>query len=287
MSQIDNVFTAHFLNTATAPWVALTGLSATITIVDISDNSTVVNNAAMTEVWLGFYKYTFAWYSSSKDYLYSCNPNSANSYIQGWVTDRRLDYLDANMSDKMWGRWAWSVNISGAISAVNWLKKDLKEIKDIIEQPKSEKEIDFTPILDKIESIEIPENKLEEKEAKKALKLIEKLDKKLTDYIDKEMSEKDELDAITREFTRIEMEHNEKKMKHEEEMRQKELEDKKKEEEDKKREEEQDRLMLEEIKAEFDKMEEEDKIEKKKELEMELKEMEKEMKEKEKELKSL
>ena len=283
--QIDNVFTAYFLNTATAPWTPLTGLSATITIVDLSDNSTVVNNVAMAEVWLGFYKYTFAWYSNTKDYVYSCNPNSANSYIQSWVTDRRLDYMDRAISDIKWAGWL-TVDLSSINRSIANLQKEM--IRRIeAETPKSEKEIDFTPILDKIESIEIPENKLEEKEAKKALKLIEKLDKKLTDYIDKEMSEKDELDAITREFTRIEMEHNEKKMKHEEEMRQKELEDKKREEEDKKKEEEQDRLMLEEIKAEFDKMEEEDKIEKKKELEMELKEMEKEMKEKEKELKSL
>lgn len=274
--QIDNVFTAYFLDSSTAPWTPLTGLSATITIVDVADNSTAVNNVAMTEIWLGFYKYVFTGYSNSKDYVYSCNPNSSSTYIQSWVTDRRLDYLDKPLSNII---GAFNINKS---SKYDFGMQDRMNLEKIVQKIEQEK-IDFTPILDKIDSIEIPEIpeiKLEEKEAKKALKLIENLNEKFTSYVDKEMSEKDELDAITREFTRIEMEHQEKKMKHEEEMRQKEIEDKKKEEE-------MDIALLEEIKSEFAKLEEEDKAEKKKEIEMELKELQKEMKEKEKELKSL
>mgnify|MGYP003606883673 CR=1 FL=1 len=281
--QIDNVFTAYFLDTATAPWAPLTGLSATITIVDVSDNSTAVNNVAMTEIWLGFYKYVFAGYSSSKDYVYSCNPNSLLAYIQSWVTDKRLDNLDKSISE-ITAKWGGSIQLG-------WIDSKLAKV---IEKLSEEKEIiDFTPILNKIDSIEIPkqkEVKLEEKEAKKALKAIQILDKKqniILEYIDKDKSEKEELGMLSREFTRVEMEHEEKKMKHEEEMRQKEIEDKKREEEEKKMEEENDKKLLEEIKSEFAKLEEEDKVEKKKELEMELKEMEKEMKEKEKELKKL
>ena len=46
-----------------------TGLSPTVDIIDISDNSVDVNDGAMTEVGQGFYKYTFSGYDSSKDYL--------------------------------------------------------------------------------------------------------------------------------------------------------------------------------------------------------------------------
>ena len=143
------------------------------------------------------------------------------------------------------------------------------------------------PVLDKIDtaiqeikSIEIPETIIEEKEVKKAIKLIQNVDKKLTSYIDSEMNEKDEIEAISREFTKLEMEENLKHKLHMEEM-------KKKEEEDKKKEEEENKLLLEEIKKEFDKQDEMEKEEKRKEIEKELEELEKEKKEKEKELNSL
>jgi len=228
----------------------------------------------MSEIWTTWvYKFNFS-ESVNTDYVYVATCPWYNNI--GWVV-----YQDE--LTRLSGWWGGSIQLSWVDTK---LAKIIEELtKEAPETP--EKEIDFTPILDKIDSIEIPETKLEEKEAKKALKLIEKLSKDFTSYIDKEMSEKEQLGAITREFTRIEMEHNEKKMKHEEEMRQKEIEDKKREEEEKKMEEENDKKLLEEIKSEFDKLEEEDKAEKKKELEMELKEMEKEMKEKEKELKKL
>jgi hypothetical protein len=53
----------------------------------------------MTEVGSGFYKYVFASYSSAKDYVYYCDPNSSSAYLQSGVTDRRLDNLDSAISD--------------------------------------------------------------------------------------------------------------------------------------------------------------------------------------------
>lgn len=242
----------------------------------------MVNDKPMMEVWWGFYKYVYNLFDPNVNYAWLANPNSASAYIISGVTQL-----------PGWARWGsgiWWVSLERVNTLEGSISKKLTQLyeKLIEEKPKKEdKEIDFSPILDKIDSIEIPENKIEEKEAKKALKLIENLDKKLSGYIDKEISEKDELSAITREFTKLEMEHNEKKMKHEEEKRQKELEEKRKEEEDKKKEEESDKEELILIQAEFDKLAEEKKIEKKKEIEMELKEIEKERKELEKELKSL
>jgi len=46
-----------------------TGLSPTVDIIDISDNSVDVNDGAMSEVGQGFYKYDFAGHDSSKNYL--------------------------------------------------------------------------------------------------------------------------------------------------------------------------------------------------------------------------
>jgi len=60
---------AYFSNSGTPA----TGLSPVINIRDISDGSLVVTAAAMTEVNDGFYKYAFAGYDSSKDYVILCD----------------------------------------------------------------------------------------------------------------------------------------------------------------------------------------------------------------------
>ena len=131
-----------------------------------------------------------------------------------------------------------------------------------------------------LDAIDIPEVTFEEKEAKKLVKSLEKLDKKVSTYIESEKKEKDEIGAIASEFTRLEIEDakNEKE---------KEIEKKRKEEEERKIEEENDKKLLEEIKAEFNTQEEQEKEEKKKELEKELEETLKEADEIKKELKTL
>lgn len=106
------------------------------------------------------------------------------------------------------------------------------------------------------------------------------LDKKVSGYIDSEMSDKEELGAIAREFTRLEMADAMKE-------KEKEIEHKKRKEEEEKMEAEQDEKLLEEIKAEFAKADEKEKEDKRKELEKELEEIEKEKQEIEKELKSI
>ncbi len=201
----------------------------------------------------------------------------------GWLTTEEHDRLFALPTSVWWGGW-FSVNLSGVTWSITNLQKNLTEKIEKIPQIdlneiKSHIDIAKNDVIDKINSIEIPEAILEEKEAKKALKLIQGVDKKLTSYIDSEMNEKEEIGAITREF-KFEMEEKRKETERiEKERLMKEEEDKKEKVEDE--------ILLEEIKKEFEKQDEIEKEEKRKELEQEIKEMELEMKEKEKELKSL
>ena len=62
----------------TTQWVMgvyeTTGLSPTVTITDLLDNSTAINSAAMSEIGtIGVYKYEFSAYSANKDYLYTAD----------------------------------------------------------------------------------------------------------------------------------------------------------------------------------------------------------------------
>jgi len=281
MAQQNNKFTAFWMDTTTAPWTPLTGLSATINIRDVSGNL-VVNNQPMTELWGGHYIYTFTGYNPAVDYVYDCNP-WATAYIESWVTNN-IEQLISEI--RVWG--GWSFNISGIQTTIRNSRDSLitemdKRQSEIIKQfneTNSHIDVAKDDILNKIEGIEIPEAILEEKEAKKAIKLIQNVDKKLTGYIDTEMKEKEQLEAIAREFNRLELEDSIKE-------KEKEMEHKKMMEEKAKMEAEQDQKLLEEIKKEFDLQEEQEKEEKRKELEKELEEIEKEKQEIEKELKSI
>lgn len=61
--------TAYFSNNG----IPATGLSATIRIIDVADNSPVVTDIAMLEVGNGFYKYAFSTYDAEKDYAIRCD----------------------------------------------------------------------------------------------------------------------------------------------------------------------------------------------------------------------
>lgn len=281
--QLDNRFIAFWMDTTTAPWTPITGLSATIIIREATAPYTVVvNNEAMTEMWWGHYIYVFTWMSIAKEYTYICNPN-ATAFIESGVTQNTLyKWIEENRSG--WGAWH-SINLSGVTGSITNLQNTLTAKIDNIPQIdlseiKSHIDIAKTDIIDTIDSIEIPESKLEEKEAKKALKIVTSIDKKLSIYIDSEMSDKEELGAIAREFNRLEMEDSMKE-------KQKEMEHKKMIEEKERMEKEQDEKLLEEIKKEFDIQDEKEKEEERKELEKELEEKKKEVTEIEKELKTL
>lgn len=282
--QIDKLFTAIWHDTMTWPWTPLTGLSATITIRDKSTNTVVVDNEAMTEIGLGEYDYTFTAMVSTKSYSYVMNPNTTSAYVVSWFVDPRMANMDWAITD-IRGGGGFSINLSGVTGSISNLSKQItKQISELpqldINEIKSHIDIAKDQVITTIESIEQAEFVQEEKEAKKAIKLLTTLDKKVSSYIDSEMKDKEELGAISKEFTKLEMEDAKRE-------KEKEMEHKKRKEEEEKMEAEQDKKLLEAIKLEFEKVEEKEKEDKRKELEQELQEIEKEKKEIEQELKTL
>jgi len=64
--------TAFFTNKG----VPATGLTATIRIRDVSDNSLIITDDSMIEVGDGWYKYDFTTYDATKDYAIRCDGGS-------------------------------------------------------------------------------------------------------------------------------------------------------------------------------------------------------------------
>lgn len=275
------------MDTTTAPWTPLTSLSPTITIKKSPWGAIVVNAEAMTDIGDGWYEYVFSGYTASQDYTYACNPNHSRCYIESGVTDNLAQLIS---EVRGWG--GGSINIQGIQTTIRntWervieeVKKQHDETRGVIESAnndtKSHIDIANWELSSKIESIEIPEMKFEEKEAKKLSKIVTKLDETVKGYIDERKKEKEELGAITQELVKLEMEDQKEAI-----IEKKRLEEeKKKEEEEQKKE---DARLAELLNKEFDKLDEEDKKEKKKELEKELEEAKQEVQEIEQELKTL
>jgi len=81
-----------------------TGLSATITIYDVSDSSVVINAAAMTEMANGFYTYVFAAIDTSKEYTAICDSVTLTGperyAVLGFsslATETKQDIIDTNV----------------------------------------------------------------------------------------------------------------------------------------------------------------------------------------------
>jgi len=87
--------TACFSNNGTPA----TGLSPTIRIRDLSDNSLVVTDAAMSEVGDGYYKYNFSGYDKDKDYAIRCDGGATLSGYDRYTYGSNRD--DLEMSDKL------------------------------------------------------------------------------------------------------------------------------------------------------------------------------------------
>ena len=143
MAQKDNKFTAFWMDTTTAPWTPLTGLSATILIkLATSPYTVVVNNQAMTDIGNGDYIYIFDWYSSEQDYIYHCSP-WATAFIMSGQTDSRQDYLDKSITEiAVW----WNPYITG----IGWLQKGIQKIINKVEDKWEEIINEFEEIEEKI-----------------------------------------------------------------------------------------------------------------------------------------
>lgn len=86
--------------------VPQTGLSAVITIYDMSDGSVVVNAAAMSEVAGGAYKYDFAGYDADKNYYIvfdgGATLTGADRYQRGFSNvEGEIDEIQSQVVDTM------------------------------------------------------------------------------------------------------------------------------------------------------------------------------------------
>ena len=73
------IFTQPVIVAITQNGVPQTGLSPTIRIRNVADNSLEITDAAMSEVGDGFYKYLFATYDSTKNYAIRVNTTLSGS----------------------------------------------------------------------------------------------------------------------------------------------------------------------------------------------------------------
>jgi len=83
----------------TAPY-GTTGLSVTIDIIDLSNDSVVVNDAAMSEIGTrGVYKYNFSSYDEDKNYLYITDAGAAmgDDQYQYSTNNKNLDKIKATI----------------------------------------------------------------------------------------------------------------------------------------------------------------------------------------------
>lgn len=270
------MLTAYFYHKTTGLPLIDPLVTVSVILANMNNDTKVLDNAPMTAStsfpWA--FRHTYA-IDTEIDYMayYSC---SDSNYVAS------VDKLFIQARSVWGGGW---INLSGITGSITNLQKNLiKKIEEIpqldLSEIKSHIDIAKTEVIDTIESIEQPKYKQEEKEAKKAVKLLTTLDKKVSSYIDSEMKDKEELGEISKQFTKLEMEDAKRE-------KEKEIEHKKRKEEEEKMEEEQDKKLLEEIKLEFEKADEQEKEDKRKELEQELQEIEKEKKEIEQELKTL
>ncbi len=259
------MLTAYFYHKITGLPLTDELVTVSVTLANMNNDTKVLDNATMTAStsfpWA--FRHTYA-IDTEIDYMayYSC---SNSNYIAS------VDKLFIQARSVWGGGW---FNLSGVTGSITNLSKQItKQISELpqldINEIKSHIDIAKDQVITTIESIEQAEFVQEEKEAKKAIKLLTTLDKKVSSYIDSEMKDKEELMEDAKREKEKEMEH--KKMMEEKEKMEKEEDDK----------------LLSEIKSEFDKQDEQEKEEKRQELERELEEAKKEVTEIEKELKTL
>jgi len=76
--------------------VPKTGLIPTLTIIDVSDNSIIINAEAMTEMNNGFYKYDFSAYDDMKDYTMISDGTATLPAAERYVTSSNSLFSDIN-----------------------------------------------------------------------------------------------------------------------------------------------------------------------------------------------
>lgn len=205
------------MDTSTAPWTPLTGLSATITIQEVEAPYTVVvNDEPMTEMWGGNYIYIFTAMSLSKEYTYTMNP-WATAFIESGVTNNTLyQWIQEN---RWWWGGGFSINYqainSHTTSKVNELKEELdKKIKEIpqvslqnvedtLNEIVSQNDIANAKIIDRIDSSEteicsdiVRKTKEIKEDNVKTRNLVRKKSEKVVKYAEKQLDRQEKTDKM-------------------------------------------------------------------------------------------
>ncbi len=113
-----------------------TGLSPTIRIRDLSDNSLVVTDAAMTEVGDGHYQYNFTTYNADEDYAIRCDGGITLSDSDRYTYAGNENYIEdiegSNLSTQIIGVSAdvadVNTNVLGVSAAVGDISSDTTNI---------------------------------------------------------------------------------------------------------------------------------------------------------------
>lgn len=205
------------MDTSTAPWTPLTGLSATITIQEVDAPYTVVvNDEPMTEMWGGNYIYIFTAMSLSKEYTYTMNP-WATAFIESGVTNNTLyQWIQEN-------RWGWgggfSINYqainSHTTSKVNELKEELEKkikeipqvslqnVEDTLNEIVSQNDIANAKIIDRIDSSEteicsdiVRKTKELKEDNVKTRNLVRQKSEKVVKYAEKQLDRQEKTDKM-------------------------------------------------------------------------------------------
>lgn len=205
------------MDTSTAPWTPLTGLSATITIQEVEAPYTVVvNDEPMTEMWGGNYIYIFIGMSLSKEYTYTMNP-WATAFIESGVTNNTLyQWIQEN---RWWWGGGFSINYqainSHTTSKVNELKEELdKKIKEIpqvslqnvedtLNEIVSQNDIANAKIIDRINSSEteicsdiVRKTKELKEDNVKTRNLVRQKSEKVVKYAEKQLDRQEKTDKM-------------------------------------------------------------------------------------------
>ena len=90
-----------------------TGLTPTIKIRKVSDNSLVIDGGSMSEIGDGFYKYSFAQYSGSVDYVMRTDGGGSLA-----ASDRYQFAGNENFVDDIWDEPASNHVVSGSLGGM-------------------------------------------------------------------------------------------------------------------------------------------------------------------------
>lgn len=205
------------MDTSTAPWTPLTGLSATITIQEVDAPYTVVvNDEPMTEMWGGNYIYIFTAMSLSKEYTYTMNP-WATAFIESGVTNNTLyQWIQEN---RWWWGGGFSINYqainSHTTSKVNELKEELdkkikkipqvslQNVEDTLNEIVSQNDIANAKIIDRIDSSEteicsdiVRKSKELKEDNVKTRNLVRQKSEKIVKYAEKQLDRQEKTDKM-------------------------------------------------------------------------------------------